>query len=203
MIPSKNFQAIARTLVAAVLALIVVAVSMTRPVLADGAASTRNIILGAAAAVAGIIIANNIHHKQVAHNTVVGYTPDGGTVYADGRIVYPNGMVLYTGNNGTPCAWDGSAQYCGTNPTAYYPNNNYGYQNGPYSNNGPYYNGDNGQDADDNYSYTTTSNRPVNGRNVYYYSNAGRGNLNPAGHWNNGHHAHPNGDRDDRRDRGD
>lgn len=103
-----NFHVIARPLLAAVLALIV-ALSVTRPALADGAASTRNIMLGAAAAIAGIIIYNNIHHKQVAHKRIVGYTRDGGTVYADGRIVYPNGDVLYTGiarsNNFDRCLW--------------------------------------------------------------------------------------------------
>jgi len=132
---TKNYQAIARPVVAAALALIV-ALSMARPVRADGAASTRNIILGAAAAIAGIVIYENVHNKNVAHNTVVGYTPDGGTVYADGRIVYPNGQVLYTGTNGTPCSWDGSEQYCGSNPSVYYPNTNYpqpgyGYANYP------------------------------------------------------------------------
>ncbi|MDQ2908144.1 MAG: hypothetical protein M3R44_02205 [Candidatus Eremiobacteraeota bacterium] len=95
-----------------------------RPAAADGAASTRNIILGAAAIAAGIIIYNNVHHKNVQHNTVVGYTRDGGTVYADGRIVYPNGNVLYTGNrNGQPCGYAAGYASCGGTPVAYYPRN--------------------------------------------------------------------------------
>src|SRR5579864_9102170 len=95
MIQIRKLQPIARPLVAAAVALALI-VGVARPVYADGAASTRNIILGAAAAVAGVILYNNIHQKQVAHNTVVGYTQNGGTVYADGRIVYPNGTVVYT-----------------------------------------------------------------------------------------------------------
>ncbi|MBV8082739.1 MAG: hypothetical protein JO347_05870 [Candidatus Eremiobacteraeota bacterium] len=90
----SDIQRIARPLVAVALAL-TVALSMTRPVLADGAASTRNIILGAAAVVAGVVIANNVHHKHVEANTIVGYSCDGGTVYADGSIHYPDGSVVY------------------------------------------------------------------------------------------------------------
>lgn len=180
-----NFQAIARPLLAAVLALIV-ALTVTRPALADGAASTRNIILGAAAAIAGIIIYNNIHHKQVAHNTIVGYTRDGGTVYADGRIVYPNGDVLYTGNgNGAPCSWDGSNQYCGDNPAAYYPNGN-GYQNYPYGNqnyqdNGYQYSADRNEDAEDRYE-----NNNQNAYNQNAYSNYYANRYARKPHWNKG-----------------
>jgi len=170
MTHSKTFQPIARSFVAATLALIVAA-SMTRPVLAAGAASTRNIILGAAAVVAGIVISDNVHHKQVAANTIVGYTRDGGTVYADGRIVYPNGTVLYAGNNGTPCSWDGSQQYCGSTPAVYYPNSGYGYQNNGYNyqptpvyNNNYQYVRTNGRsDADDRYDRDDT-------RNYHYYN---------------------------------
>jgi hypothetical protein len=92
-----------------------------QPARADGAASTRNIILGTAAAIAGVVIYNNIHHKQLAHDTVVGHTANGGTIYADGRVVYPNGDVLYTGRNGRPCSYDGYGPYCGDDPVVYYP----------------------------------------------------------------------------------
>jgi len=108
-----TFQRAACSLAGAALVL-TLALPIGSPALADGAASTRNIIIGAAAAAAAIILYNNYHHKQVAHNTIVGYTPDGGTVYADGRIVYPDGTVVYASNrNGSPCAWDGSRAYCG------------------------------------------------------------------------------------------
>lgn len=98
---------------------------------ADGAASTRNIILGAAAAVAADIIYNNIHHKNVQHNTIVGRTRDGGTVYADGRVVYPNGETLYSGNGGSRCSFDGSYAPCGGRPVVYYPR---GYSGSPHGN---------------------------------------------------------------------
>ena len=125
----SNVQRIARPLVAAALAL-VVAVSMTRPVLADGAASTRNIILGAAAVAAGIIVSNNVHHKQAEANTIVGYTRDGGTVYADGHIVWPDGSVTYANGSTWYYPVSSNAPYNG-NPNGYYngnPNGYYGYQ---------------------------------------------------------------------------
>ncbi len=85
-----------------------------------GQRSTRNILLGAAALAVGIILYNNYHHKQVAHNTVVGYTRDGGTVYADGRVVYPDGRVYYTSNNGRSlCNYDGDEESCGQYARAY------------------------------------------------------------------------------------
>ncbi|MGH7708867.1 MAG: hypothetical protein ACREM8_05435 [Vulcanimicrobiaceae bacterium] len=87
------------------------------PALAEtaGQRSTRNIILGAAAATAAIILYNNYQHKRAAHDTIVGRTRDGGTVYADGRIVYPDGNVYYASNNGqNPCRWDGEGDQCRT-----------------------------------------------------------------------------------------
>jgi len=112
-----------RTLVALFALFALFVGSTPAPARADGAASTRNIVLGAAAAVAGIIIYNNIHHKQIAHDTIVGRTNDGGVVYADGRIVYPNGNVLYTSNgNGRVCSYaNGYVERCGGQPVAYYP----------------------------------------------------------------------------------
>jgi hypothetical protein len=94
------------------------------PALAEtsGQASTRNIALGAAAAAIGLIIYNNVKHKNAAANSVVGRTRDGGTVYSDGRIVYPNGTVLYASNgNGRVCNWNGPGERCGRQVTAYHP----------------------------------------------------------------------------------
>ena len=194
MIQIRKLQPIARPLVAAAVALALI-VGVARPVYADGAASTRNIILGAAAAVAGVILYNNIHKKQVAHNTIVGYTRDGGTVYADGRIVYPNGTVVYTANGSNQrCAWDGSQSYCPNNPAVYnpnygYPNNGYGYQNTGYNNSNGYNNGQynynqynpnqNGRDRDDRYNNGQNNNN-------YNYANArgNRGNRTRYAQWN-------------------
>jgi hypothetical protein len=101
-----------------------------RPASADGAASTRNIILGAAAIAAAIIIHNNaVHHAAVAANNPVGTTADGGTVYADGHVAYPNGDVLYTSNgNGVPCGWASGEPRCGARPVAYYPSGYHGHR---------------------------------------------------------------------------
>jgi hypothetical protein len=108
-------------------------VSQTR---ADGAASTRNIILGGLALTAGIILYNNYEHKLALANsaaqqanTVVGQTSDGGVIYGDGRVVYPNsgGIVVYLSNGGShPCAFNGYYARCGpTRLYAYFP---HGYQ---------------------------------------------------------------------------
>jgi hypothetical protein len=105
---------------------------------ADSAATTRNLILGAAAVVAGIILYNNYEHKLAQANTaaqqantIVGYTQDGGVIYGDGRVVYPNsgGVVTYLSNNGTqPCAFNGYYTRCApTHLVAYFP---HGYQPG-------------------------------------------------------------------------
>lgn len=104
-----------RTALVALALLMIFTFSTVRPVQAEtsGQRSTRNIILGAVVLAAGIVLYNNYHRKQVAHNTIVGYTPDGGTVYADGRVVYPDGTVLYTSNDGrTPCSYDGYSVPC-------------------------------------------------------------------------------------------
>jgi hypothetical protein len=99
------------------------------PARADGAASTRNIILGAAAVVAAIVISNNARHARNARDTVVGRTSDGGLVYGDGRVVYPNGDVLYTSNgDGRRCGYGGddNEERCGQYATAYYPRGYHG-----------------------------------------------------------------------------
>jgi len=184
---NTTFQRVACSLAGAALVL-TLALPFASPARADGAASTRNIILGAAAATAAVILYNNYHHKQVAHDTVVGYTRDGGIVYADGRIVYPNGTVVYANNqNGTPCSWDGSRAYCGQYATytprgdndaddRYQPNPNY---NPNYSPNYNRYNG--------NYAAYT----PPNRGNDWYYDD---------GRWQHRGRAHGDGDRDDQGD---
>jgi hypothetical protein len=86
------------------------------PAKADGAASTRNIILGAAALAAGIIVSNNVAQKNAAANTITGYTPDGAAVYNDGHVVLPNGQSYYPGNYGQQIACnDGSCSVGGGN----------------------------------------------------------------------------------------
>jgi hypothetical protein len=81
-----------------------------------GQTSTRNIALGALALAVGIVLYNNYQHKVAAANTantVVGYTRDGGTVYADGRIVYPNNITAYATNNGSQaCTFNGVGVPC-------------------------------------------------------------------------------------------
>jgi len=92
-----------------------------QPARADKA-STTAVILGAAAAAAAILISNNVRHKQAQANTTVGRTQDGGRILGDGRVVYPNGDVLYTGNgNGQTCTYDGYGVPCGDRTQVYYP----------------------------------------------------------------------------------
>jgi len=143
-----------RTILAAALAAAIIVPTASQPARADGAASTRNIILGAAALVAGIAIESNVAHKQRLANTLVGYLPDGSPVYADGHVVLPNGQTYYPGNYGQTIAC--SAQACqitgGNRNAPYYGNNGYGpyYGNNGY---GPYNNGYQytryGQNSDD------------------------------------------------------
>jgi hypothetical protein len=86
--------------------------------------STVNTILGAAALVGGIVLYNNYEHKKQAANTVVGYTRDGGVVYADGRIVMPDGQTFYPDANG---------QYASAQGAYYNPNaGGYGQNRGQY-----------------------------------------------------------------------
>jgi hypothetical protein len=106
------------------------------PAKADGATSTRNIIIGAAALVAGVAIESNVAHKNRLANTLQGYLPDGGVVYGDGRIVEPDGQTYYPGNNGQQVACNG--QYCSISNTGNYGGsygynqNGYGYGGGGY-----------------------------------------------------------------------
>jgi hypothetical protein len=106
------------------------ATSMGAPAMAaDGKTTTRNILLGAAAA-AGIFTAVNVERKRQLATTVQGYLPDGSTVYRDGRVVSPNGYSWYPGNQGESVAC--SNQYCTINGQngygyGYNGNNDYGY----------------------------------------------------------------------------
>lgn len=91
-----------------------------RPARADSASTTAT-LLGAAAAAAATVISNNVRHKQAQANTPVGRTQDGGTILGNGRVVYPNGDVLYTGNGGQRCTYDGYGVPCTNQPAVYYP----------------------------------------------------------------------------------
>ncbi len=145
---------------------------MPRPASAD----TTSTILTAAAAIGAVVLYNNIQRKNAAANTVVGYTQNGGTVYADGRVVMPNGQTYYPNSN------NNNGQY-GYN----YPINNPNYNNGQY-NNQYGYNG-NGQYANGRYNGQYAAN--ANGRyNNGQYANSGR--------WNN---ANQNRANDDARNR--
>ncbi len=120
-----------------------------RPARADSASTTAT-LLGAAAAVAAIVISNNIRHKQQAANAPVGRTQDGGTILGNGKVVYPNGDVLYTGNgNGQPCTFTGYGIPCTSDPTVYYPRN---YDGGRHDNGHHYgwYKHHHRHDRDDN-----------------------------------------------------
>jgi hypothetical protein len=135
-----------------------------RPASAD----TTSTILTAAAAIGAVVLYSNIQRKQAAANTVVGYTRNGGTVYADGRVVMANGQTYYPNSNS-------NGQY-GYN----YPINdpNYGqYNNGQYANRQSAYN--NGQYANGRYA-----------NNAQQYANNGR--------WNNANQNRANGDNRDR-----
>ena len=103
---------------------------MPRPASAD----TTSTILTAAAAIGAVVLYNNYQHKKAAANTIVGYTRNGGTVYADGRVVMPDGQTYYPNSNS-------NGQYAYNSPV-----NNGQYDNGQY-NNGQYNNGqyNNGQ----------------------------------------------------------
>ncbi|MBV9409131.1 MAG: hypothetical protein JO164_09910 [Candidatus Eremiobacteraeota bacterium] len=95
-----------------------------RPASAD----TTSTLLTAAAVIGGIVLYNNYEHKKAEANTIVGYTANGGTVYADGRVVMPNGQTYYQNGGGynypVPNAYNGPAYGYGNGHS--YPNQ-YGY----------------------------------------------------------------------------
>ncbi len=142
-----------------------------RPARADSASTTAT-ALGAAAAIGAILISNNIRRKQAQANTPVGRTQDGGTILGDGRVVYPNGDVLYTGNgNGQQCTFNGYGVPCTSNPQVYYPQS---YNGGRHDNGHHYgqYKHHKHHDNDDNYN------------NNHYNHNDG------DDHKDKGHHDH-------------
>lgn len=144
-----------RTGGAALMALALAFGSTVKPAAADQAAATRNLILGAAAAIAIGVTAANVAHKNAVANTVEGYTPDGATVYGNGEVVYPNGQGYYPGNNDQSVSCNGG--YCSVSGSS----NNY---NGNGYNNS--YNGSNGYNTA--YGYNPYGNSGYNG---YTYGN--------------------------------
>lgn len=124
---------------------------MPRPASAD----TTSTILTAAAAIGAVVLYSNIQRKQAAANTVVGYTRNGGTVYADGRVVMSNGQTYYPNSNT-------NGQY-GYN----YPINNPNY--GQYNNGGYVYN--NGQYANGRYNGQYAANANARYNNAQYANN--------------------------------
>jgi len=110
----RNFQPLIRMLVSIAIVLSLIGGTFT-PVTADtaGQVSTRNIALGALALAVGIVLYNNYQHKVATANSVVGYTRDGGVLYGDGRIVYPNNITAYATNNGSQvCSFNGVGVPC-------------------------------------------------------------------------------------------
>lgn len=115
------------------------ALSTPAPALADSAASTRNIILGAAA-IAGIAIESNVARKNARSNSISGYLPNGSAVYGDGHVVTGNGYSYYPGNNGQNVACDSGRCYVANTANTNDGNNRYDNNGRP---NGGWSNGDN------------------------------------------------------------
>lgn len=85
----------------------VLTTTLPQPALADGRASTRNLILaGAAVLLLGGAAVNANHHRSNG-NRVVGYLRDGSAVYADGHIVDVNGDAWNPADRGLQVACDG------------------------------------------------------------------------------------------------
>ncbi|HEY0381216.1 MAG TPA: hypothetical protein VGC72_03350 [Candidatus Elarobacter sp.] len=121
-----------------------------RPASAD----TTSTILTAAAAIGAIVLYNNYQHKQAAANSIVGYTRNGGTVYADGRVVMANGQTYYPNSN-----TNGQYGYNYPVNNGQYNNGRYGYNNGQYNNGQSGYN--NGQ-YNNNARYNSAQNANAN-----------------------------------------
>jgi hypothetical protein len=131
----KNTLKKTQTIIAGILCVATLGIATMGPAKADGAASTRNIILGIGALVAGAAIESNVAHKNAAANTVTGDTSNGAAVYSDGHVVMPNGQSYYPGNYGQSVACNsGNCTITGGASNAPYASsyNNYG----PYSYNG-------------------------------------------------------------------
>ena len=167
--------------------------SLAAPARANGAASTRT-IAGIAAVLIGIATAVNVSHKRQAANTVEGYLPDGSVVYADGRVVSPNGNTWYPGNQGEQIACNGQSCVLTSNGNGQY--NNGQYNNGQY-NNGQYNNGqyNNGQYNNDQYNNGQYNNGQYNGQ---YNNGQYNDDIQYNGNSRNVRKAHGRNKRDDR-----
>lgn len=122
------------TIVLAALVMTTVGVTTMQPARADQAAKTRNLILGAAALVTGFAVESNVARKHRLANTIEGYLPDGSTVYADGRVVLPNGQSYYPGNYGQTIACSAGSCYINNGNQAYNGYGGYGAGGNPYYN---------------------------------------------------------------------
>ncbi len=108
--------------------------SAAQPARAD---TTSTLIITAAAAI-GLMTAVNVAQKNAKAHQVVGYLPDGSTVYADGHVVARNGQTWYPGNygetiacNGPQCSVTGpSGVGYGGYPSGYGNPQSYGYPSG-------------------------------------------------------------------------
>jgi hypothetical protein len=104
----KFITIIPRAATAAALAATVALGANIQPARADGAASTRNILLGAAA-IAGIAIEANVARKNAQAAQIQGYLPNGDIVYGDDRVVARDGDTYYPNGNGQQLACENGA----------------------------------------------------------------------------------------------
>lgn len=187
------------------------ATATAAPARADGAASTRTIIAGlaAAAAIATIV---NVDNKNAEANRVVGYLQDGSTVYADGRVVARNGYAWYPGNNGQTVSCNGQQCYLTANNSGYTSYNNgynggynsgystYGYGGGyaavPVYGSVNIYSGSSGYSSHRGENYARNAyGHGANDRdhNTHWNGNTGHGWSGNAGHGQPGGQQHGNG----------
>lgn len=131
-------NALTKRLQATVVAALCVAtwgVATTAPAKADGAASTRNIILGIGALGGGLAIGSNNARKKAQANTLTGYTTDGAKVYSNGNVIMPNGQGYYPKDYGQTVACNsGTCTITGGSGDAPYVSNS---DNAPSNNSAP------------------------------------------------------------------
>jgi hypothetical protein len=154
-----------------------------RPASAD----TTSTLLTAAAAIGAIVLYSNYQHKQAAANAIVGYTPNGGTVYGNGRVVMPDGQTYYPNSNGQYNYGGGYNQNTYGNGAAVqndYPGN--GNYNGNY--NGSYNGNYNGNAAYANArQYNGRPTGQYDGRSGGQYANVAHANGRTDGRDHHGH----------------
>lgn len=205
-------------LMAALLMVATLGLSNVQPARADGAASTRNLLLGAAAIAAGFIISNNVAHKNQLATTVAGYTPQGDTVYQDGRVVDRNGNSYYPGSNGESIACqDNVCQIVSDNAAngdsaynGYYRSNGTTWSNNAYNNGYNAYNGYNNNAYNNGYNRNPGPAVSINlvfdrngfDRNGYDRSGYDRSGYNRSGYDRNGHNRNDSRNRDNWRNNG-